>query len=35
MLLALTRYALADHVESDKAFPDNLGWTKMDVIILS
>jgi hypothetical protein len=28
MLLAMMRYALADHVESDDAFPDNPGWTK-------
>jgi hypothetical protein len=35
MLLALTSYALADHVESNDAFPDNPGWAKMDAIILS
>jgi hypothetical protein len=35
MLLALTRYAFTDHVESDDAFPDNTGWTKMDAIVLS
>jgi hypothetical protein len=35
MLLALTRYALADHIESDDAFPDNPGWTRMDVVVLS
>jgi hypothetical protein len=35
MLLALTRYALIDHVESNDAFPDNPGWTGMDVIALS
>jgi hypothetical protein len=29
------RYALDDHVESDDTFPDNLGWTKMDAVILS
>jgi hypothetical protein len=34
VLLALTRYALTDHVESDDAFPDILGWTRMDVVIL-
>jgi hypothetical protein len=35
MLLALTRYALADHIESNDAFPDNPGWTRMDVVVLS
>jgi hypothetical protein len=35
MLLALTRYALTDHVESDDAFPDNTGWTRMDAIVPS
>jgi hypothetical protein len=35
MLLTLTRYALDDHVESGDAFPDNAGWTRMDVVILS
>jgi hypothetical protein len=35
MLLTLMRYALDDHIESGDAFPDNAGWTRMDVIILS
>jgi hypothetical protein len=35
MLLALTRYALTDHVESDDAFLDNTGWTRMDAVDLS
>jgi hypothetical protein len=35
MLLAVMRYALADHVESDDTFPDNLVWTRIDVVVLS
>lgn len=34
MLLALTQYALADHVESNDAFPNTLGWNHMDVVVL-
>jgi hypothetical protein len=34
MMLALTRYTLTDHVESDDAFSDNPGWTWMDAVIL-
>jgi hypothetical protein len=35
MLLALTRYALTDHVKFDNTFLDNPGWIRMDVVILS
>ena len=35
MMMALTRYALADHVESDDALPDDPGWKRMDSVILN
>jgi hypothetical protein len=35
MLLTPMRHALINHVVSDDAFPDNLGWTRMDTIVLS
>jgi hypothetical protein len=35
MLMTLTRYSLADHVESDDAFPDDPTWARMDTIVLS
>jgi hypothetical protein len=35
MLLALTRYALTDHVESDDAFPENPGWIRINAVVLS
>jgi hypothetical protein len=31
MMLALMRYTL---IESDAAFPNDLGWTRMDAVIL-
>jgi hypothetical protein len=34
MLMALTRYSLADHVLSDDAFTDDPVWTRMDVVVL-
>jgi hypothetical protein len=34
MLMALTRYSLADHVLSDNAFTDDPAWTKMDAVVL-
>jgi uncharacterized membrane protein YgcG len=34
MLMALTRYSLADHVLSDDAFIDDHAWTRMDVVFL-
>jgi hypothetical protein len=34
MLMALTRYSLADHVLSGDAFTDDPMWTRMDVVIL-
>jgi hypothetical protein len=35
MLMALTRYSLADHVLSNDAFTDDPTWTRMDVVALS
>jgi hypothetical protein len=35
MLLALTRYALTDHVESDDAFPENPCWIRINAVVLS
>jgi hypothetical protein len=34
MLLAITRYAIADHVVSNDAFPNNPSWNRMDVVVL-
>jgi hypothetical protein len=34
MLMALTRYSLADHVLSDDAFTNNPAWTRMDDVAL-
>jgi hypothetical protein len=34
MMMAPTRYSLADHVLSDDAFPDDPAWTRMDAIVL-
>jgi hypothetical protein len=34
MLMALTRYSLADHILSDDAFTDDPAWTKMDTVVL-
>jgi hypothetical protein len=34
IMLALMIYALADHVKSDDAFPNDPRWTKMDAIVL-
>jgi hypothetical protein len=34
MLIALTRYSLADHIHSNNAFTGDPAWTKMDVVVL-
>ena len=35
MMMTLTRYALADHVESDDVLPDDPGWKRMDSVVLT
>jgi hypothetical protein len=34
MLMALTRYSLANHVLSDDTFTDDPVWTRMDAVVL-
>jgi hypothetical protein len=34
MLMALTRYSLADHVLFDDAYTDDPTWTRMDAVVL-
>jgi hypothetical protein len=34
ILMALTRYSLANHVLSDDAFIDDPAWTRMDAVVL-
>jgi hypothetical protein len=34
MLIALTRYSLADHIHSNNAFTGDPAWTKMNVVVL-
>jgi hypothetical protein len=34
ILMALTRYSVANHVLSDDTFTDDVVWTRMDIVVL-